>query len=276
MSTTTNTPAGSPPAAGRYTFDNATPEAANQVRLLAEILDDHSTSVLARLDPEPGWRCLDLGSGAGSVATWLASRVSPTGRVTAIDTDPRHIPTHDLVHIRQGDATELDLGDKEYDLIHARLLTMHLEQRRTLLGRMTRALKPGGLLVLSEWDCTNTDTMLLRGTAEAAQAFAAFQEKLLALAVTNGASLNWAREVPLAMHHAGLIDIESEVHSRLWAGGEAGCLLHASNSRQMESALLAAGMTTAYLTTLRRAMSDPATLTWMYPMVTTVGRRAEN
>lgn len=276
MSTTTNSPAGSPPVAGRYTFDNASPEAANQVRLLAEILDEHTTDVLGRLNVKPGWRCLDLGSGAGTVATWLASRVSPTGRVTAIDTDPRHIPTHDLLDIRQGDATQLDLGEKEYHLIHARLLTMHLEERRKLLGRMRRALKPGGLLVLSEWDCTNTDTMLLRGTAEAAEAFAAFQEKLLALAVANGASLNWAREVPLAMHNTGLVDIESEVHSRLWAGGEAGCLLHASNSRQMESALLAAGLTPRHLTALRRAMGEPATLTWMYPMVTTVGRRAEN
>ncbi|SCL73589.1 class I SAM-dependent methyltransferase [Micromonospora peucetia] len=261
---------------GRYTFDNATSEAARQVRLLAEILDPHSTDVLARTGVESGWRCLDLGTGAGSVATWLAEQVSPAGRVVALDADPRHVPTHELIDVRTGDVTTIDLGEREYDLVHARLLLMHLADREQVLRRAAAALKPGGVLVISEWDCTRLDEMLLRGPAVLAEAFLAFQNALVGLAVDNGASANWAHRVPVAMRDVGLVDVEAEVHNRLWSGGEAGCLLHASNSRQMEAALLARGMSSPQLETLRDGMNDPHALTWSYPMVTTVGRRAED
>ncbi|MEV1319404.1 class I SAM-dependent methyltransferase [Micromonospora arborensis] len=261
---------------GRYTFDNATRDAARQVKLLAEILDGHSTDVLARSGVETGWKCLDLGTGAGSVARWLADQVSPAGRVVAIDADPRHVATHELIDVRTGDVTTLDLGDGVYDLVHARLLLMHLPQREQVLRRAVAALKPGGVLVVSDWDCTHLDEMLLRGPAGLAEAFVAFQRALVGLAVDNGASPNWAYRVPVAMRDAGLVDVEAEVHNRLWSGGEAGCLLHASNSRQMEPALLARGVSVEQLETVRSGMDDPDTLAWSYPMVTSVGRRAED
>ena len=164
----------------------------------------------------------------------------------------------------------------EYDLVHARLLFMHLPHREQLLRRAVAALKPGGIIVVSDWDCTHLDEMLLRGPAELADAFLTFQTTLVELAVANGASESWARRIPLAMHEAGLVDVHAETHNRLWAGGEAGCLLHASNSRQMQAVLLGRGMTTAQLTVLRDGMDDPHTLAWSYPMVTAVGRRAEH
>ncbi|HEX5598419.1 MAG TPA: class I SAM-dependent methyltransferase [Micromonosporaceae bacterium] len=260
----------------QYTFNNATPEAARQVRLLAEILDGHSTDVLTRTGVAPGWRCLDLGAGAGSISRWLAERVAPGGRVLAMDTDPRHIGEHEQLEVRADDVTKTDFGTDEFDLIHARLLLMHLPQRKEILRRLVGALRPGGLLVLSEWDCTQPERMLVRSSSEAADAFAAFQAALFTLGAANGASATWAGEAPLAMLDAGLVDVESEVHNRLWTGGEAGCLLHASNSRQLEAVLLKFGVTVKQLTVLREAMEDPETLAWSYPMVTTVGRRAEH
>lgn len=268
---TTTSPTDTPT---RYTFDNATREAAQQVRLLAEILDTHTTDVLVREGAATGWRCLDLGAGAGTVTRWLAEQVSPTGRVIAIDADPRHIESHDLVDVRTADLRTTDLGRDTYDLVHARLLFMHLPQREDLLRRAVAALKPGGVIVVSDWDCTHLDEMLLRGPAGLDEAFLAFQTALVGVAIANGASATWACQLPLAMHDAGLTDVYAEHHNQLWAGGEAGCLLHASNSRQMETALLAQGMSTEQLTILRYGMDDPYTLAWSYPMVTAVGRRA--
>ncbi|MEJ3741698.1 methyltransferase domain-containing protein [Actinomycetes bacterium KLBMP 9797] len=260
----------------RYTFNNATPEAGRQVRLLAEILDGHTTDVLTRAGVQPGWRCLDLGAGAGTITTWLAKWVSPSGRVVAMDTDPRYIEAGELVDVRGADVTTADLGDGEYDLVHARLLAMHLRQREKLVKRWAAALKPGGLLVVSDWGGTHLDELLLRAADGVAEAFMAFQQALVGVAVDNGMSVDWARRIPLVMHEAGLVDVEAEVYNRVWSGGEAGCLLHASNSRQMEAALLARGVTAEQLTLLREAMDDPYTLAWSYPMVTAVGRRAED
>jgi predicted methyltransferase len=258
---------------GRYTFDNATDEAARQVRLLAGILDGHSTEVLSRVGVGAGWRCLDLGTGGGSVATWLADRVGPTGQVVALDSDPRHVGTHDRVEVRAVDVTTTDRGDREYDLVHARLLRMHLPQREEVLRRAAAALKPGGTLVVSDWDCTHPGEMLLRGPAGLAGAFLAFQRGLVGLAVANGASLDWARRIPESMREAGLVELRGEVFNRIWAGGEAGCLLHACNSRQLEGPLLASGLTGEQLALLREGMSHPETLAWSYPMVTACGRR---
>jgi trans-aconitate methyltransferase len=256
-----------------YSFDNATSDAALQVRLLAEILDRHTSDVLARSGVRPGWRCLDLGAGGGSITHWLAERVGPGGGVVAMDADPRHIPAHDRIELRTADISTAELGEAEYDLIHARLLLMHLPDRLEVVRRAAAALKPGGLLVVSDWECSHTDEMLLRGSNELADAFLAFQRGLCQLMTSRGASLDWARLTPLALHEAGLVDVETELYNRVWSGGEAGCLLHACNSRQLEAPLRATGMTTGQLAVLREGLADPRTLAYQYPMFTTVGRR---
>jgi 2-polyprenyl-3-methyl-5-hydroxy-6-metoxy-1,4-benzoquinol methylase len=40
---------------------------------------------IARLGIAPGWKCLDVGAGAGGVARWMAEKVGTTGSVTATD-----------------------------------------------------------------------------------------------------------------------------------------------------------------------------------------------
>jgi 2-polyprenyl-3-methyl-5-hydroxy-6-metoxy-1,4-benzoquinol methylase len=274
----TNAP-GHPPsrAAGSrdtsYMFNNATEEAARQVWILADMLDTHSRNVLSTIGVRPGNACLDLGAGAGTVAAWLADKVGPSGTVTAIDRDPRHIPPTDLFEVQAGDVATLDLGTGQYDLIHMRLLLMHLPQRDLVLRKAVAALKPGGTLVVSDWDCTRLDAMMARARPGVAAAFNTFQKALAAAAVATGVSLDWARRVPIAMDEAGLTDIGATMHNELSAGGQAGCLLQASNSRQLESALLDNGVTTADLALLRDGMADPYTLMWSYPMVTATGRK---
>lgn len=255
--------------AGTYLFDNATTEAARQVGLLAAILDEHSFEVLGGLGPKPGWHCLDLGTGAGSVARFLAGLGS---RVDALDTDPRHLDTHELITVRQEDVTTAVLGDARYDLIHARLLFMHLPQREELLARAVTALRPGGHLVLSDWDCTRPSDMLLTAGPEVAEAFLAFQDALIAAGTARGMDPAWARRLPAALRTAGL-RVRGVVHNRFWAGGEPGMQLHACNSRQVEPVLLAAGMTHPQLERLRAGMEDPAVNGYSYPMHTAVGTR---
>ncbi|GIJ49068.1 methyltransferase [Virgisporangium aliadipatigenens] len=257
-----------------YMFDNRTPEAQKQLGFLAGILDAHSFEVLAGLDIAPGSRCLDIGPGAGTVTRWLADAVGDTGRVVALDVEPQHVPAGGVIEVRQGDVRVVDLDPEGFDLIHARLVLMHIPERVEVLRRLVAALRPGGRIVLSEWDCTELDRMLVHATDPAAfDAVTAFQRALIAHGESHGMSPTWAREVPAAMAAAGLPDVEATVFNKLWAGGEPGCLLHASNSHQREAALLAQGATTEQLETLRAAMVDPATLAWSYLMYTTVGRR---
>jgi SAM-dependent methyltransferase len=264
----------------QYTFANADGQGRQQLRLLADILDEHSIEVLSAVGTgtgiPAGWRCLDLGPGAGTITAWLADQVGPSGHVTALDLDPRHITAPDNVTIRQGDVRTVDLPDRHYDLIHTRLVLLHLAERDMVLDRLVTALKPGGILVVSDWDATWRDWLLQAPTPEAGDAFNAFQNGLLAVLQDNGADLGWARRAPLAMRAAGLDDVDTVVHNRLWLGGEAGCVLHASNSYQLHDALLARGVTLRQLDLFRGAMHNPDTLAYCYPMFTSTGRRPEN
>lgn len=49
------------------------------------------TAVLDGLDPQPGESAADLFSGVGLFSAFLGERVGPTGRVTAVESDPRAV-----------------------------------------------------------------------------------------------------------------------------------------------------------------------------------------
>ncbi|MCU1491421.1 MAG: SAM-dependent methyltransferase, partial [Acidimicrobiaceae bacterium] len=46
-------------------------------------------TALMRLGVGSGWRCVDVGAGAGDVSVALAELVGPDGRIYAVDSDPR-------------------------------------------------------------------------------------------------------------------------------------------------------------------------------------------
>ncbi|MEH1124737.1 class I SAM-dependent methyltransferase [Micromonospora sp. CPCC 206061] len=269
----TTTPAPDVDDAPRYTFDNShDQEGKRLLSLLSAILDEHhSIDVLTRVGVTRGWRCLDLGPGAGTITHWLAKKVGPSGHVTALDLDPRHVKPAPNVTVVAGDVRTLGLEQAHYDVVHARLVLLHIPEREKVLDRLISALKPGGVLVVSDWDATHDDMLLEAPTETAREAFTAYQNALRATLRANGADLGWAWRAPLAMRSAQLVDVTAEEHTRLWAGGEPGCLLHESNSRQLEGALLTHGVTAEQLRVLREAMHDPKTLAYCYRMYTTVG-----
>ncbi|HTZ63778.1 MAG TPA: methyltransferase domain-containing protein [Solirubrobacteraceae bacterium] len=121
---------------------------------LLEANRDPGTIVrLERLGVAPGWRCLEVGAGRGSIARWLADRVGPAGSVLAADIDPRFLtgmPAN--VHVRRFDVREDEPEADAYDLVHCRALLMHLHDPAPALARLARSLRPGGVLLAEEGD----------------------------------------------------------------------------------------------------------------------------
>jgi len=263
----------------KYTFDNADDQGPRMLGLLADILDKHSISVLAgpHVGVGPGWRCLDIGPGGGSITRWLSDRVGPDGSVTAIDLQPDHVTAGGNVEVVRGDIRSIDLPADCYDLIHARLVLVHLAEPDRVLERIVRALAPGGRLVLSEWDVLTWQDWLLQAPSESADAaFEAFQQALFRVLADNGADLSWAHDVPQAIGAVGLDHVSTVGFTELAAGGDPMCLLHESNSLQLHHKLVATGLVTAdQLRILREAMRDPQTRVYPYQMFTTVGRRPD-
>jgi tRNA A58 N-methylase Trm61 len=97
----------------------------------ADILDPVTIRHLKTIGVAEGWKCLEVGAGAGSIAQWLTSRVGPTGKVVATDIDLRFLSRISApnIEVRRHNILKDDLETGHYDLAHCRLLLMHLQRR---------------------------------------------------------------------------------------------------------------------------------------------------
>lgn len=107
-----------------------------------------------------GWRCAEVGAGAGSIARWLSTRVGYSGKVVAVDINTEYLK--DLrapnVEVREQDIVTTPLEKETYDLVHAKILLMHLPEREQVLQQFVDALKPGGCLLVEEADIRSIQT----------------------------------------------------------------------------------------------------------------------
>jgi ubiquinone/menaquinone biosynthesis C-methylase UbiE len=101
-----------------------------------------------------GWRCLEAGAGRGSVARWLGAEVGPHGQVVAVDIDTRFLRDLDsqTIEVAEADVVTDPLPAGPFDLVHARLLLMHLAARDQVVARLVDVLGSGGVLLLEEHD----------------------------------------------------------------------------------------------------------------------------
>ncbi len=119
---------------------------------MAATFDAASQSALSPLGPMSGWRCLDAGSGNGSMARWLADEAGEAGRVLALDVDTAALEAapYPRVDVLNADITDPALELATFDLVHARFLLMNLRSRDEVLDRLAAAVRPGGYLVISD------------------------------------------------------------------------------------------------------------------------------
>lgn len=255
-----------------YVFDNDSVHARDQHRWLAEMLDPLTTDRLARTGVTDGWRCLEVGAGGGSVALWLAERVAPSGTVLASDVKPDHIPQAAGLRVAQHDVVTDPLPEAAFDLVHARLVLLHLPERREVLGRLVRALRPGGWLQLDEFDITYGPALLASDTA-ARQLYERFLAAKAWLFEAAGADGAWGQHAPQAMRDAGLVDIDPVVAVQTWRAGSAGVGLLMHHTFHLRDRLLAAGMTDRQLEDVRSLLSDPSFMAVSCPIYSVQGRR---
>ena len=143
----------------RYLLDNADSIAADRMNALARLYDPASQRALNAAGIAPGWHCLEVGGGGGGVARWMAEQVGSMGSVLCTDIDPRHIAPSGLanLHVVRHDIVRDALPEAKFDLAHARLVLLHVPERAAVLEKMISALKPGGWLVIEDFDTVSVD-----------------------------------------------------------------------------------------------------------------------
>jgi SAM-dependent methyltransferase len=226
-----------------YVFDNAGAQAGTRFSALAAIFDPGTIRHLAARGVSAGWHCLEVGAGGGSIATWLCERVGPAGHVVGTDIDPRFLEelSRPNLEVRQHDIASDSLPEGVFDLAHARLVLVHLPDRERALARMLAALKPGGWLVIEEFDSLsmrpdsgiNPDEVLLK-------TFIAMQNVMMG----RGVNLRYGRFLAGRLRARGLVDVDAEGRIFMWQGGSTGAALMRANFEQLRDAIIASGLVT--------------------------------
>ena len=107
-----------------------------------------------------GQTILDVGCGPGHATLDLAEIVGPRGRVVAVDRSRRFLDTLAAagreralggIETREQDLDLADLPSVGADAVWARWVAAFVRDPRALVGRIARALKPGGVFVSHEY-----------------------------------------------------------------------------------------------------------------------------
>jgi ubiquinone/menaquinone biosynthesis C-methylase UbiE len=151
-----------------YLLDHDRELEPHRLALLEHHADPTSARRLQMTGLRTGWRCLEVGPGRGSIVRWLSNQVGPSGRVSALDLNTSLLAGLDEpnVEVLRGDVLDVELPEASFDLIHTRLVLMHIPERRRAIERMASLLAPGGWLVLEELDSM---TVLVLGVGTATE-----------------------------------------------------------------------------------------------------------
>ncbi len=259
----------------RYFAANAdSDEEGKRLRLIERGTDSETFRRLTRLGVEPGWQCLEVGAGAGSVAAWLAERVGRDGHVVALDIETRHLQwlAASNVTVRQHNVEADELETDRYDLAHCRALLEHLTDPSHAVRRMADALRGGGWIVVEGGDfghyaCTDAD-----------HPFRSVFDSVMARIVTYVKEAEIfdptiATTLPTLLHDAGLDAVEYEAIDIPTAGGEPMSLMFEMSWTRFDSLLIARGIITEEEATLRHEAHLDPTFVFTYGNVGCWGQR---
>ena len=187
-----------------------------RLSLLESIFDP--TSRRRRSLVKPGWRCLEIGAGRGSMAVWLAQQVGEKGQVVATDLDVTylerlHLPNLDVRrhNILEDPIETLGLGS--FDMVSLRLVLFWLVDRQEeAIRRIVQCVRPGGWLVDEDGDW---------GTVVPANPFHPMYERYQQVWkkgewwAHRGYDPEFGRKLPALFERCGLRDIRHEASTEV-------------------------------------------------------------
>jgi SAM-dependent methyltransferase len=256
-----------------YLFDNAAVEAGQRFDALAALFNPTTFRHLDELGLDRGWRCWEVGAGGPTVPNWLAGRVGPTGSVLATDINTSWVSKQldPDVEVRLHDVMQDDAPSGQFDLVHARLVLSHLPDRREALNRMIGSLRPGGWLVIEDFDKVMPLSCIDASLPEhhRANKLHAAVRKLLA---QRGADLEYARSLPRIFRDLGLVRVRADAYFAVTE--PAANALSFANISQVRDALVAQKLATreeidAHLAAVADGTIDVGTA----PLISTWGQR---
>jgi SAM-dependent methyltransferase len=199
----------------RYLLPNAEEAAAERFAAFTELFDPSTFAHMDQLGIAPGWRCWEVGAGGDSVVRWLAGRVGTQGRVLATDIDVTRTRAaadgaSPQVEVRAHDAAHDPPPEGQFDLVHARLVLVHIPEREKALAAMVGALRPGGWLFVEDADPALQPLSSLEVRGPAQELANRLRSGFRALMASRGVDLAYGRTLPRLLREAGLADVRAD------------------------------------------------------------------
>ncbi|BDM69543.1 methyltransferase [Streptomyces nigrescens] len=265
---------GEVPEGKGYLLDNRQVEAGTRFDALSALFDASTFRHFETVGIDEGWRCWEVGAGGPTVAAWLADRVGPRGRVLATDIDVSWTGTAaEGVEVLRHDVARDEPPAGPFDLIHARLVLVHVPDRAAALRSMVRALRPGGWLLLEDADPALQPLICPDEYGPEQELANRLRRGFRHLLQQRGADLAYGRKLPRLLREAGLVDVAADAYFPI--ASPACDVLETATVHQVRDKLTAAGLATdeeidRHLAHIAAGRLDLATS----PMISAWGRRS--
>jgi SAM-dependent methyltransferase len=196
-------------SAGRYLLANDAPEAMDRFTAFTTLFDPATFRHLDGLGLAAGWRCWEVGAGGTSVVAHLSDRVGASGSVLATDIDVSWAEgaLAPNVEVLEHDVAAGPPPTGAFDLVHARLVLVHVPERDAALATMAEALRPGGVMLVEDADPALQPLSCLEELGPAEVLANRIRRGFRALLAERGADLAYGRSLPRRLRAAGLVQV---------------------------------------------------------------------
>jgi len=224
-----------------YLLDNQQSEAGQRFHAFATLFNPSTFRHMASIGLSPGWRVWEVGAGGPTVPAWIAEQTK--GYVLATDIDTTWLEAaKDGFESRRHDIGIDPAPGHTFDLVHARLVLVHVPRRSEALATMIDALKPGGWLLVEEADPGLQPLACPDGRGAAEELANKLKLAFRALMAERGVDLSFGRKLPRLLRTAGLVQVKAEAYFPI--GGPAVDRLERATVEQIRERLIAAQLAT--------------------------------
>lgn len=257
-----------------YLLDNRQAAAGERLDALSTLFDDSTFRHVRQLGIAVGWCCWEVGAGGPTVASWLAAQVGSEGSVLATDLDVSWTvgSGEPAFQVRRHDVGTDPPPPGPFDLVHARLVLVHVRRRTEALAALIDVLRPGGWLLVEDADPELQPLACLDEYGPDQALANRLRRGFRTLLAGRGADLSFGRTLPRALREGGLVEVEADAYFPVTS--RACAVLERTTVEQIRDRLLSSGLATdeeidRHLANLATGALDVSTA----PMVSTWGRK---
>ncbi|PSB02601.1 SAM-dependent methyltransferase [Merismopedia glauca CCAP 1448/3] len=190
-----------------------------RLQALEQVFDPATRKKIESTGISAGWRCLEVGAGAGAIAQWMATVVGDNGSVVAVDLNTRFLNNlrSPNLEVIEADIRYLPLNYPLFDLVHARYVLIHIPDFQVALSRMLDLLKPGGWIVIEEPDFSVARAIY--GEKDALESFNRVYEAICQMFAQLNLDYAFGIKLPAIFQQCGLQQLSVENDVPLSNGG---------------------------------------------------------